>query len=37
MNKYQKYESIKKYLLGIGLAPDQYEKIIKEIARILKI
>lgn len=37
MNNYQKYESIKKYLLGIGLDYEQYEKILKEIAKILKV
>lgn len=37
MNNYQKYESIKKCLLSIRLTPKQYEKIIKEIAKILKI
>lgn len=37
MNNYQKYESIKKYLSGIGLDFEQYEKILKEIAKILKV
>ncbi len=37
MNNYQKYESIKKSLSGIGLNSEQYEKILKEIAKILKV
>ena len=37
MNNYQKYESIKKSLLGIGLNSQQHEEILKAIAKVLKI
>ena len=37
MTDYQKYEQIKQQINTIGLAPQQYEDILKIIADILKI
>ena len=37
MNKYQIYEQLKEYLRTLKLSNEQYEKLIREALKILKL